>query len=846
MKIHLYNFLCYEDKSFDFGNNGLVLVSGPSGAGKTTILKAIFFAFFGEGNKVQMYGKTNCKVELEFEDMKIIRTKKPNRLILNDTYEDNIAQEIINNKLGNTFKTSGYIPQNNINTFIMMSPTDKLLFLEQFAFKDINLTEIKNKCKIQINKTSDDLTAATSKLELAKTFLLELPTPETIDFPIKCKPNNRDVVIKNENTRLKKVKLEIKKCNDNIKLYTEIINKENIYIAQKTEKIEQVKILENKAHDLYLKILDTKEKLILDTDNLLEKEKKLEYIINNRKLQELNNQYNQNIKELKKMANEEEINIKEQIKIIEENLWLEYSKEELELTLKDLKITEKDAQRIESLKNDLKKYNLKLELEINLDTQLELELEKKLDLELNLKLLYKQEEELKINLENKINLLQNYKLKQETYQCPSCNIYLHFNGKILEQIDNNILDNFNKSIENTKNIENINTQIIELKQQLKHICNEIQDKVNIKKNIIKILTEIKEINIKYEETLELNNISLDINYLINYRQIEQQKEIKLKKLKEKLITKDYSPAYKNFKLSIENLKQNILNIQQDNNKQEIKEEELRKLIICQKQLLKDINSYENQLKQIEKEIEIIFNSIILISNNMSEYYSKTNIDKNKIREELNKMNEILVELYTQEKNHIKNLNNIEVWLKNEEIKDKYKEWEHKIKILIKEEEISRNKYTASMILKNKILEAESIAMKNIIDSINIHAREYLDSFFPEYPILVELQTFKETKKSTSGSLVKPCINVMIEYKSMECDLQMLSGGELSRIVLAYTLALSEMFNTPLLLLDECTASLDQELTSVVFEGIKDNFKGKLVLIIAHQVVSGTFDTIIKL
>ena len=231
---------------------------------------------------------------------------------------------------------------------------------------------------------------------------------------------------------------------------------------------------------------------------------------------------------------------------------------------------------------------------------------------------------------------------------------------------------------------------------------------------------------------------------------------------------------------------------------------------------------------------------------MSEYYSKTNIDKNKIREELNKMNEILVELYTQEKNHIKNLNNIEVWLKNEEIKDKYKEWEHKIKILIKEEEISRNKYTASMILKNKILEAESIAMKNIIDSINIHAREYLDSFFPEYPILVELQTFKETKKSTSGSLVKPCINVMIEYKSMECDLQMLSGGELSRIVLAYTLALSEMFNTPLLLLDECTASLDQELTSVVFEGIKDNFKGKLVLIIAHQVVSGTFDTIIKL
>ena len=81
---------------------------------------------------------------------------------------------------------------------------------------------------------------------------------------------------------------------------------------------------------------------------------------------------------------------------------------------------------------------------------------------------------------------------------------------------------------------------------------------------------------------------------------------------------------------------------------------------------------------------------------------------------------------------------------------------------------------------------------------------------------------------------------------MEADLLMLSGGELARVVLAYTLALSEIFNTPLMLLDECTASLDQDLTSDVFEGIKEHFSGKLVLIIAHQVVSGTFDKVIQL
>jgi len=104
-----------------------------------------------------------------------------------------------------------------------------------------------------------------------------------------------------------------------------------------------------------------------------------------------------------------------------------------------------------------------------------------------------------------------------------------------------------------------------------------------------------------------------------------------------------------------------------------------------------------------------------------------------------------------------------------------------------------------------------------------------------------LKPFKTDKKGT-----KPCINLEIEYKGMECDLTMLSGGELSRVVLAYTLALAEIFNTPLLLLDECTASLDQDMTGIVFDGIRENFNGKLTLIIAHQVISGTFDKVVLL
>ena len=93
MKLKLVNFLCHENFEIDLGSKGISLLSGNSGSGKTSILKAIFFALFGEGNKLQMYGKTSCSVELSFDDMKIIRTKRPNRLIVNDIYEDAVNKK---------------------------------------------------------------------------------------------------------------------------------------------------------------------------------------------------------------------------------------------------------------------------------------------------------------------------------------------------------------------------------------------------------------------------------------------------------------------------------------------------------------------------------------------------------------------------------------------------------------------------------------------------------------------------------------------------------------------------------------------------------------------------------
>jgi DNA repair exonuclease SbcCD ATPase subunit len=201
----------------------------------------------------------------------------------------------------------------------------------------------------------------------------------------------------------------------------------------------------------------------------------------------------------------------------------------------------------------------------------------------------------------------------------------------------------------------------------------------------------------------------------------------------------------------------------------------------------------------------------------------------------------LTDLYTKRKLHSVNLEQITRWVRMTDDLKTYRGWEDKLSGLQDTETTRRHEYSAALTLKDKILEAESIAMVNLVESINTHARVYLDDFFEDDPIVVTLQAFTHTKKVTKAQ-----ISIDIEYKGMECDLQMLSGGEMSRIVLAYTLALAEMFNSPLLLLDECTCNLDQETTNHVFDAIKEHFNGKLTIIVAHQVVTGIFDRSIDL
>ena len=97
MKLKLHNFRCHSDSEYEFPDLGLVLLSGNSGSGKSTILKAILYALFGSKavRKPYSFGTNTCSVTLEFMGMKIHRTNRPNRVTVNGDLEDAAAQSFI-------------------------------------------------------------------------------------------------------------------------------------------------------------------------------------------------------------------------------------------------------------------------------------------------------------------------------------------------------------------------------------------------------------------------------------------------------------------------------------------------------------------------------------------------------------------------------------------------------------------------------------------------------------------------------------------------------------------------------------------------------------------------------
>ena len=920
MQLKLKNFRCHENEVFEF-YEGIMLVKGASGSGKSSIFEAINFCLYGEGKKVIKYGSKTCEVEMTWKNYVINRGKNPNKFNVYDVedkkkYEDACAQEIVFSIFGKYFTMGGYLSQMNTNSFINLNSVEKLKFLEKIAFgENNNIDELKDKRKKVLKKLETNLVEVRSKIEFVEKINEKDPIDESIkeyNFPVRCKITDRTLAEKNTDTIIKNETSRIHKNKENLVLkkkeYDDVINLENrIFdiekdIIENNTRIEEINYIigddkydESEYADRKNEFINIKKEIASKNEIIRENEdnnikiykSKKALKIYKSKLKDLEEiEHNNNLETLSKDL----VDVKNTIARKETEIKINKIQEEIDKSKEKFEIIQEKEN--ENNINILKLNELYTNDELNSNISFYKKYTKNIIEYNKLKLLYEKD----INCNEEYSKICKKIEKREKdncviSMCPSCgeNLKIDSGGKLYiyckeevneekvneeEDLENMKTEVCKKIIENDmikkrmsefeemyeeldtreKSIENYN-YYVELKKERNELENTINEFNKFKQVLLDLGKKIKE---------KENEIAMCESQIEKIKCSSEYYKCDINDLKD-MLDKKKENIYK-VNLCLEEKKKldekinEMVTIISKIERKSISDEEVRNIKIC----IEDMTREEKRINDGIMEMEIKRNKIVGLNNEKKRLEDQT-IDKKrqcyKIKNDhmsaYNYKDEYIKKesIYTE----IKNIEDViteknEIKIKNEKIKDEIIKWKNNMIIVkknkerkkefdgLKEEENVCIQYcTAIDIFKRKIIETESMLLGQLIGTINAYANIYIDGFFQDQIITVELSPYKKLKKSSKNQ-----INLILTYKGEECDFNNLSGGEQTRIILAYTMAFSEILYSPVVMLDEAMASLDQDTTDIVSKTIKYNCKNKIVILIAHQVVQGNFDRIISL
>lgn len=805
MKLELVNFRCWKKKTFEFPDEGLVLLSGSSGGGKTSILSSIYFVLYGIGTKIISFGEKKCSVRFVYGGLDITRTKGPNRLTLSDKtsdYEDEVAQSIITKRFGTNFTLTSYITQKTVQSFLNLGPTDKMNFLEQLALGEEDISGIKKKTKEKIKERKETLQQKVGQLELLTNEIGEMKVPEEIPFPLGKK--HSDIKIKNEGVFWKRT---LKELEESVKTQKRI---ETEYSKEKVNKA----VKENKQKTLDESLLkeDTLSKEI-DTiefdgdDTIVELKSTLSFLTNKREFSSISDRYNEEKSRYDSLYLQEMTVLKDELSELKERIDSIDKKSFSDSVFKEIDSKLEIITRIESMTKEISIHekNRDLLLKKNHDSSMISKLEETVE-----------------QLQREIVTTEQ---RVDIKCCPNCKTSLRFVKTKLVVAEGEPVDEVKSKIE----VKRIKTEISNHKSTIDTIKKDLdmityhENKITDYKEKLNGLTQPKETMSELKETSKLlKEKKRDHTTLLeNFKTVET-----------KISKEDLSPTLKKFKLQVEKKKKELADIKDqleedvetDYTEEELRDEISRLQLISQK--IKSMNKQLSDLKISNEKLKKEIDKIIL--------------SERSFEDELEEVTGKIDELTLKEKDHKETDKKLKLYLQYMKELEDYTKWIDKLQKCKEEEELAKKELSYTDIFLRKIQEAEGIAISQTIDQINYNMNLYLEKFFPVNPITVQISPYKETKKD-----IKPVINITVGYKGVDTDINSLSGGEYDRVTLSIVLALNSMFGSNLIMLDESISSLDAELSNEIIEALKETMSDKLMIVVAHQINEGMFDGVVN-
>lgn len=158
-------------------------------------------------------------------------------------------------------------------------------------------------------------------------------------------------------------------------------------------------------------------------------------------------------------------------------------------------------------------------------------------------------------------------------------------------------------------------------------------------------------------------------------------------------------------------------------------------------------------------------------------------------------------------------------------------------------EKATERFAAAVRLKELSDFAAVAAIDSKLDDINACSAFFIEKMFSEDGTVIKLKNSATTKKGEDRAKFSTEIFHKGKYAK---KLSNLSGGEKSRAYLAFQLGLSELYKSPMLLIDEGFAGLGSKDKEQCLEILHDIVKDKLVLVIEHGAGSSHFDTTINI